>query len=123
MTIRDAINVANRIVPNNKFTDIEKTDWLNRLDNQIYKEIIDIRENKKAEVFEGYDCNTDENTELLVDFPYDELYVFYLRAQMYLYVGEMSQYSESVTVFNNMLSQYRNYYNRHHNVTNVPLRF
>lgn len=123
MTIREAINAVNKIVPNNKFTDIEKTDWLSRLDNQIYKEIIDIREDKKAEDFYGYNCNTDENTQLLADFPYDELYIFFLKSQIHLYIGEMAQYSENVSVFNNMLSQYRNYYNRHHKFADVPLKF
>lgn len=123
MTIREVLDKIEKLIPNNKFSQTDKIDWLNRLDNQIFKEIIDIRDNKKIDSFDGYNCNTDESIQLLVDFPYDELYIFFIKSQIYLYLGDMTQYSENVSVFNNMLAQYRNWYNRTHSAPNVPLKF
>lgn len=122
MTIREAINKARKVVPNNKFNDEELIEWLDRLDRQIKLEIIDIRCGARDVVFDGYDADTDESKQLLVPNPYDEVYVLYLKAQMHLYMNEFARYNSATESFNDMLGQFRNYYNRTHDSKNIRLK-
>lgn len=123
MTITEAITKADRLCPNNAYTQAEKTAWLNQIDTQIKQEIIDVREGADQIPFSGYDSDTDPGAALLVPPPYDELYIFYLKAQMELYNGDINAYNASVAVFNSQLQGFRNQYNRLHGYPNVPLRF
>lgn len=123
MTIMEAINGANRLFPNNEYTQTEKIAWLNRIDTQIKQEIIDIRQDADSVAFHGYDEDTDENTSLLVPVPYDEVYIFYLKSQMELYNGDINRYSATAAALNDRLTAFRNAYNRQHAAKNVPLKF
>lgn len=124
MTIIEAINKVDKIVPNNQYTRNEKIEWLNNIDHQIKQEIIDIREGaEEYKDFDGYTAETPEDTELIIGVPYDEFYIFYLKAQIHLYNGEMNRYNPALDTYTQMLGQWRNYYNRKHDDINVPLKF
>ena len=133
MTIEKAIDAADNLRPNT-FTYIQKTEWLSKLDNQIYEEIFllakknwtpeIIKEEIDGEViekenpyrlvpvfeFEGYDEQTPEGTELLADTLYDNLYVDYLISKYNYYNGEMEAYNTAALVFNNQYDQYAAWY-------------
>lgn len=123
MTINEAIIKADRMCAANQYTRNEKIEWLNALDTQIKQEIIDIREDADKVQFLGYTEDTDDDTELLVGVPYHELYIFYLASQITLYNGDTRKYNTYLSSYNEMLLQFRNYYNRQHKDINVNLKF
>lgn len=111
MTIAEAIAKAVHSVPNT----IEQRnfiEWLSRLDWQIKIEVLD---NYTDEIeYNGYDDNTDTNTELLVKPPYDELYIRYLEAQIYRAYNEISKYNNCIVEYNAVYSRFKAQYNRTH---------
>lgn len=56
----------------------------------------------------------DMNAELLVPFPFDELYVHYLHAQIMYAMGEFSKYENALVQFNSLMQAYRIDYHQTH---------
>ena len=123
MTINEAIIKVDRMCAANQYTRTEKIEWLNSIDAQIKQEIIDIREDADNVQFSGYTEDTDDDTELLVGVPYHELYIFYLASQIALYNGDTRKYNTYLSSYNELLLQFRNYYNRMHKDINTNLKF
>jgi hypothetical protein len=87
-------------------------DWLSRLDWQIKTEILD---NYTDEIeYNGYEEDTDENTELLISAPYDELYIRYLEAQIHRYYEDINKYNNCIAEYNAIYNKFRAQYNRTH---------
>ena len=77
MTILEAITRADLIRPN-ELDPAVKLRWLSTLDGQIHAELLASHAGA-PEPFRGYDGETElQTTELLVPYPYDELYLRYL---------------------------------------------
>ena len=123
MKIREAIEAFRKQVPNNKITDEELIRWLDQTDRQVKQEIIDIRYGAKDVVFNGYTIDTDWDTELIVPSPYDDSYISYLKAKSYLVINDMVKYNVAMAMYNNEISNWRNFYNRKHRSLPVPLKF
>ena len=113
MTIIEAIGMIDALKPNT-FSETDKIKWLSNLDMSIKKEIIETHEGGIEIEFNGYDENTPLDTELLVEAPYDEMYVFCLESQIDYHNAEYGKYNNSVTAFNSAFNTFRNYYNRNH---------
>lgn len=113
MTIREIINRIDVLKPN-RHTQSEKVMWLSNLDGVIKTEIIDTHEGAEGIVFNGYDDNTDLDTELLVPAPYDVIYLHYLEMQMDYTNGEFVRYNNSKGLYNSAYSTFQRYYNRTH---------
>ena len=64
--------------------------------------------------FNGYDENSSLDTILLVDAPYDEIYIRWLESQIDYANGEYGKYNNSITAYNTAWKGYMNYYNRKH---------
>lgn len=60
----------------------------------------------------SYDGDTDTDTELLVESPYDEIYPFYLAAQIDLFNQEFDLYSNNKELYNNHYQTYVDYVHR-----------
>jgi hypothetical protein len=114
MTIAEAINRCDTLKPND-FTESEKIEWLSRLDSRIKLEIIDTHEGFEDIEFEGYkeDMNLIEKP-LLVPSPYDEMYLYWIQAQIDYNNGEINKYNNNISMFNSAYSDYAAYYNRTH---------
>lgn len=134
MRIEECINTVDSQKPNQYNTD-DKVRWLSILDASIKNDIIDMYEQPVAEdeqkviileegeeipeeeeetgEFTGY---TPENLskELLVPFPYDELYVAYLKAKIDESNGEAVRYNNSAATFNALLLNFEKWYNKTH---------
>lgn len=116
MTIDEAINTVDRLKPN-QYEYETKVHWLSKLDGMIFKEVILTHEGCHAKRFIGYD-NAGPNTELLVKFPYDEdIYNYFMQAQIDKENGEMNKYNQSITLFNAAYKAFQDWYNR----TYMPL--
>ena len=113
MTIIELITDVDALHPNG-YDQVFKTQWLSQLDGRIKDEIIDTHEGGEDIIFNGYDADTNPNTELLVPRPYDEVYRYWLEAQIDYANGEYTKYNNSMMMFNTAYSAYERYYNRTH---------
>ena len=111
MTIIEAVKRIDSL-KHNTYNQEDKVEWLSRLDSMVKKEIIDTHEGGID--FSGYDERTDTQTELLVNAPYDEIYLLWMEAQIDYHNGEYDKYNNSMEMFNTAYEGYRNYYNRTH---------
>ena len=113
MNISDAIYLVDKLKPNQYSTDI-KTGWLSKLDGQIFKEVFLTHADSPIESFDGYD-GSDPEQELLVPYPYDEdIYNYFLQAQIDKENGETAKYIQSITLYNNAFHAFQAWYNRTH---------
>lgn len=113
MTIIEAINRIDTIKPNS-YTQAEKVRWLSNLDGIIKRKVIDTHEGGETIVFEGYTESTPLTTELLVPFPYDDIYLKWLETWIDYYNGEYARYNNSVEMYNKAYNEFARYYNRTH---------
>ena len=77
------------------------------------------------EPFSGYDGQTELRTaQLLVPFPYDELYLRYLVMRIDLEQGELERYNNDAACFNRLWQSCAAHYGRTHEPLSVSaLRF
>lgn len=118
MTISKAIELCDAQKPNG-YSDADKIHWLDKLDRQIFREVISTHEAEGApESFEGYDEDTDPTTEMLADEAYSDLYVKWLFAQIDFANAETQRYENSRQMFNALYDAYTTWYNR----TYIPVQ-
>lgn len=113
MTIIEAINEIDAL-KQNTYTQLDKVKWLSRLDWIVKNEIIDTHEGAEGITFNGYTDDTDVGTELLIQSPYDEVYIRWMEMQIDYANGEYNKYNNSMQMFQSAYSSYYNYYNRTH---------
>jgi hypothetical protein len=113
MKIIDAINRIDSL-KHNTFTQIDKVEWLSRLDAMVKSHIIDTHEGGEDVIFTGYDDSTDLQTELLIPEPYSEVYLRWMEAQIDYYNGEYGKYNAALSMYNAAFGAYVNHYNRTH---------
>lgn len=113
MTLIEAINKIDSIKPN-AYTQSEKVAWLSRLDGIVKLEIIDTHDGAEETVFDGYNDETLLDTELLVNAPYDNLYIHWLEAMIDYNNAEFAKYNNSITAYNDVYRGFRNFYNKTH---------
>lgn len=113
MTIAEAISKVDALKPNT-FDPEVKVDWLSTLDARVKSKIIDAHECNEPIFFYGYDSLSDQETELLVPAPYDEMYLRWLEAMIDYHNSEDSRYNNAIILFNNAYEDYKNYYTRTH---------
>lgn len=112
MTINEAITKLDDL-KHNTYSQTNKIEWLSRLDAMVKKFVIDTHEGEEV-TFNGYNDSTDVNTELLVNAPFDDVYLLWMEAQIDYYNGEYEKYNNSIDRFNESYSSYQNHYNRTH---------
>ena len=122
MTIQDAISTLDS-QKHNAYGRSDKIKWLSRLDTMVQKLIIDTHEGGDAAAFEPYNDDTDLDTELLVEEPFDEIYLRWMEAQIDYTNGEYSKYNNSIEMFNTAWQAYANYYNRTHMPKGKQIKF
>lgn len=113
MRIVDAISRVDALYFNT-FSNDEKVAWLAKLDGLILEQVIAAHEGAEKVCFSGYDPLGDLQTRLLVDAPYDEMYIPWLQAQMELALRETEGYNAAITTFNAEYGAFVNSYNRSH---------
>ena len=128
MTVEECINRVDSVKPN-QYSIEDKVRWLSYLDGSIQKEIIDRHEkpvvegdtevSSEATEFTGYSPD-DLTVSLIAPFPYDEMYVAYLKAKIDEENGETARYNNTASTFNGMLMDFQKAYNREHMPLSVP---
>lgn len=122
MNVSTAISRIDELKPNTYLHE-QKVRWLADLDERIKVEIIDTHEGADKVTFNGYDPETDVETELLVPAPYDEVYLYWLESRIDYANSEIGRYNNSIANFNTAYNAYANYYNRHNMPLTQKLRF
>lgn len=113
MTIREALQRVDSL-KYNTCTDAEKITWLSKLDWMITNQIINTHERCHEFTFFGYTDVEDLDTTLIVPPPYDELYIYWLAAQIDFANGEIDKYNASITLYNTNYSAFAAEYNKRH---------
>ena len=109
MTLNEAINRIDSVMPN-AYTDEEKIDWISRLDAMVLKQVYD----KYNDTEEFVPYGADRDIELLVPYPFDSIYIDWLKTQIALAENETANYNNFAMVFNDSFAEFRNYYNSTH---------
>lgn len=120
MTISEALQRFDALCPN-AFGEEEKLRWLSTLDWTIKVEIIDTRKNDVS--FHGYNTQTDLETRLLAQEPYDEMYIYWMQAMVDYHNGEMASYNNSMARFDELYTKFRNWYNRENRVKGTTIKY
>lgn len=113
MTIMEVINRIDAIKPN-VYSQDEKVKWLSTLDGMIKTNIIDTHEGGEGVVFNGYAEDTVLTTKLLVPYPFDDIYLFWLESKIDYWNGETGRYNNSISMYNASYAEFERYYNRTH---------
>lgn len=112
MTINQAINEVDNLKPN-MYGLPEKIKWLSRLDRRIFEQILMTHEPDEDRTFAEY-TEEDLDRELIVGEPYDEMYVFWLAAQIDQNNMEYVSFNNTNALFESVYSAFRNAFNRTH---------
>ncbi len=115
MTINEAITKIDNVKPNAYSTD-DKIEWLSQLDGLVYQELIKTHndfEETTENKFTGY-TSEDGDEEMLIPFPYENVYIEWLTAQIDLTNADIGRYNNSVMSFYNDYNQFANWYTRNH---------
>lgn len=111
MTILDAINIVDKLKPNQYDTET-KVMWLDLLDRRIFRELI-LTHLMEVPEFDGYDGETDlENTELLAPDEYRDVYRWWLEMQIDLSNSELAKYNNDTVLFNSTYHELASAINR-----------
>ena len=116
MTVMEAINHVDAVKPNG-YTQREKIKWLSPLDGVIKKEIIDTHEGGENIIFKGYD-ESSLLCQLIVEAPYDEVYIRWLEAMIDYANGEYKKYNNTIMMYNNIFRSFTSAYHREHKPIN-----
>lgn len=113
MTVHECIALVDMMKPN-KYGKQDKLKWLSDIDGTIVRELIDTHEGSPLDgPFVPYG-DTDDERLLIVPFPYDVLYRWYLESQIDLGNAEIGKYNNSRNLFNQAYQTYTDQYNRTH---------
>ena len=113
MTIAEVISKVDALKPNT-YTPEDKIGWLSNLDARVKSQIIDTHACREPIHFYGYDSLMDQETELLVPAPYDEMYLRWLEAMIDYHNSDDDRYNNAIILFNNAYEGYKKDYTRNH---------
>jgi uncharacterized protein YfbU (UPF0304 family) len=118
MTIKECIDIVDNMKPN-QYEVEDKVRWLSFLDRIVIIDVLQTHENydEKYNLFEGY-SNDNLSAKLIVDAPFDQMYIEFLKMKIDEANGETARYNNSATMFNSYMSMFRKWYNK----KNVPLQ-
>lgn len=112
-TIAEVIAQVDELKPN-QFSHAQKVMWISECESMVYAEVIcqHVRSGNKCIEYTGYTEDTDPDTLLMATHPYDNIYRYYLLAQIDLANQEYIRYNNSSALFNAIYQAYRAWYTR-----------
>lgn len=82
---------------------------LTNIENKIIEEIINIHEVEKME-----EVTIEEDSELIAENEYSDIYFYYLEAYIHQLNEEYDRYNNAMIMFNQELGDYAKWYNRNY---------
>lgn len=113
MTICDAIAQIDNL-KRNTFSERQKVFWLSRLESMVKRLVIDTHEGGDDVTFNGFNEETDINTELIMPEPYDQAYIYWLEAQIHYAYEDIDMYNSAIMMFNTAFEGFKAYYKQNH---------
>lgn len=114
MKLREAMERVDEIRPNMTAPEL-KIAALSELDGLVWREIIHRHEFDGEEPeMPAYDGNTDPDTVLLVPFPYDNIYTYWLMAKIDEQTLELDKYNNDRIMFNAAWESFSDWWTRSH---------
>lgn len=110
MTISDIIAMSRQVASHN-VNDQQVIDWLDALDDQIFKDVILTHEDNRLEEREEYDS---VDCELIAPKSNAEMYIYYIDTMVYAQNGDEQRYNISAALFNTAYFKFTSWYNRVH---------
>lgn len=105
----------------NQYSEEDKMGWIADLEAAIYTEIL-ARHEDAPDSFD-YSERTDSTRELTVKPPYDDIYLYYLSAQIDLYNRELTSYAQTATLYNTAWENYAAWYTQNHMPKQTVMEF
>ncbi len=106
-TLKQIIEEVDTIKPN-AFSPEQKVAWLNSLEGRIQTDIW-LRFSREMA---PYDWKIDQNTQVLIEPPHDDIYGVWLQAQIDFANGEYDKYQNTMAVYNALWGDYLRYFAR-----------
>jgi len=103
MRICDVIEHVDEIKPN-AFSDQVKLNWLNALEGRLISDVL------LLSPLPPYTMERDWNSYLLLDPPYDDLYVLWLEAQVDRANNEYNRYANTLAIFNGYYANFTRWF-------------
>ena len=115
MTINEVIERQQRLRPDD-LDDLVKAEWLLSLDGQLRADFIQRHILTAGEILPPPVTSFPEDGDklLLIQAPWDRVYVLYLIAQIDFHNGETDRHTNSAAEYNAALGEWKRYYHRTH---------
>lgn len=117
MTISQAVTQLDA-QRHNGYTPEQKRQWLTWLDGKVHRLVFQTHEGAVPD-FSGYDLTTPGDTQLLIGAPFEEIYLYWLEAQVCYLDEEMSDYNAAISQYNRLFGVFLADYTQKH----MPLAF
>lgn len=122
MTLIEAIQRTDALKPNS-YSQSDKIRWLSTVDSTVKQQIIDRHEGGENEVFEPYTDDTLLDKELLVPAPFEDIYLYWLSAQIDYWDREMGMYNNNMTMYTTAFGEFERHYRRTHMPKETKFKF
>ena len=122
MTIRDAITKLDDL-QQNTYTNEEKIAWLSKVDTGVFNLVFKTHESASIDEFHGYGMDTDLDTALLIPEPFEDIYMYWMQAQIAYNNAEYTRYNNAIALYNTEYAGYCNWYNRTHMPKGTKYKF
>lgn len=123
MTIDDAIQQIQKLRPSDVDV-VQIIAWLSKMDMRVFREVIEPRDGAEITEFTRYSGMTDRTRELLIPAPWDELYLYYLDAQLSYWLGEDEAYNIATARMQGMYEDFKaDYASKHRQRERVQARY
>ena len=110
MTVRELFDFIKGVRPGFAFSDAQMMVWLNEIEGKVQTDILlldpAVGEDGTVTGLVEYDVTTDMNTELIVPFPWNKLYRYFMLMSIDLYNGEYQRYANTFDLFNEAYEEY-----------------
>ena len=113
MTIGEAIKKTDELQPNS-FGQEDKIRWLSQLDRELWREVVLTHEGAEDAAEPEYREDTADDTVLLVEGPYDCMYIHWLQSRIDYALAEYGRFNNSNAAFEADRMAWRMWYNRTH---------
>lgn len=113
MKLVEAISRIDKL-KSNPYDRGEKVAWISCLDGLVWQQTRGTHEPRGKERFSPYTDETPDDRELLIPSPYEEVYLWWLAAQIDYHNGEFTRYNNAIALFNTGFSAYVDQYHRTH---------
>ena len=112
MKIKNLIAKVDRLKPNT-VDDEDKFDWINQLEADVFEKVY-ARAADTTFTYEPKVWVAGMEAELLIPDSYSDIYLFYIFAQIDYLMGEITNYNNDMSMFNERFDDFAAFYRRNH---------